>query len=228
MPTWSSLTLQNANSPLMEQMIYFHDHTMIILIIITMTIMFMMSTLISNKLINRNLLNAQKTETMWTIVPALTLTSIASPSLYLLYMSDDNNNMTPNLTIKITGHQWYWNYELEGIKFNNYDSFMVPLEDKKNIFRNLETDTLLILPINTSIRLLITSTDVIHSWTIPSLGIKIDGIPGRLNQILTTINRPGLFLGQCSEICGINHSFMPINLECLPLSYYLKWFKTIN
>nr|UXW93414.1 cytochrome c oxidase subunit II [Blasticotoma sp. 'tegularis'] len=228
MPTWSTLTLQNANSPLMEQMIYFHDHTMIILIIITMTIGLLMITMTTNKLINRNLLNAQKTETMWTITPALTLTSVASPSLYLLYMSDDNNNMTPNLTIKITGHQWYWNYELEGIKFTNYDSFMSPLNNTHPLIRNLETDSLLTLPINTPIRFLVTSTDVIHSWSIPSLGIKIDGIPGRLNQIMTTINRPGLFTGQCSEICGINHSFMPINIESIPLTYYLKWFKSMN
>nr|YP_010531127.1 cytochrome c oxidase subunit II [Runaria punctata]UXW93349.1 cytochrome c oxidase subunit II [Runaria punctata] len=225
MPTWSNLNLQNANSPLMEQMIYFYDHTMFILTTITMTIVLMMLTLIYNKLINRNLLNAQKTETMWTIAPAVTLTSVATPSMELLYLSDDTT-VAPNLTFKITGHQWYWNYEVEGITFTNHDSFLVPLNTNNTILRTLETDTLLILPINTPIRLLVTSTDVIHSWTVPSLGIKIDAIPGRLNQITTIISRPGLFTGQCSEICGINHSFMPINLECVPLSYYLMLFNT--
>ena len=115
---------------------------------------------------------------------------------------------------KAIGHQWYWSYEYSDFPYISYDSFMLPTKLLKNgEFRLLEVDNRLIVPINTEIRLLVTASDVIHAWTIPALRIKADAIPGRLNQLTFTLRRTGVFYGQCSEICGANHSFIPIVLE---------------
>nr|YP_010852940.1 cytochrome c oxidase subunit II [Darpa inopinata]WGM81093.1 cytochrome c oxidase subunit II [Darpa inopinata] len=221
MATWSNLNLQNSASPLMEQIIFFHDHTLIILIMITILVSYLMISLFFNKFINRFLLEEQMIELIWTILPAITLIFIALPSLRLLYLLDELNN--PLMTLKSIGHQWYWSYEYSDFFNIEFDSYMIQYNDQKNNFRLLDVDNRVILPMNNQIRILITATDVIHSWTIPSLGIKVDANPGRLNQTNFFINRPGIFYGQCSEICGANHSFMPIMIESISIKNFINW-----
>nr|AIW06306.1 cytochrome c oxidase subunit II [Delias pasithoe parthenope] len=221
MATWSDLNLQNSTSPLMEQMIFFHDHTLIILLMITILVMYLMMNLFLNKFINRFLLEGQMIELIWTILPTITLIFIALPSLRLLYLLDELNN--PLITLKSIGHQWYWSYEYSDFNNIEFDSYMINEFNNLNNFRLLDVDNRIILPMNNQIRILITSTDVIHSWTIPSLGVKVDANPGRLNQTNFFINRPGVFFGQCSEICGANHSFMPIVIESIPMKNFLNW-----
>nr|YP_010988663.1 cytochrome c oxidase subunit II [Allanaspides hickmani]WOR80968.1 cytochrome c oxidase subunit II [Allanaspides hickmani]WOR80981.1 cytochrome c oxidase subunit II [Allanaspides hickmani] len=222
MATWNYLGLQDSTSPLMEQLMFFHDHTMVILILITTMVGYLMASLFSNKFINRFLLEGQLIEIIWTILPAIILISIALPSLRLLYLLDEVNS--PCLTLKTIGHQWYWSYEYSDFLNIEFDSYMIPSNELNlHNFRLLDVDNRTILPTNTQIRALITAADVIHSWTVPSLGIKADAIPGRLNQVSFLLNRPGLFFGQCSEICGANHSFMPIVIESTPATNFLNW-----
>nr|YP_010491927.1 cytochrome c oxidase subunit II [Westermannia superba]UWM92713.1 cytochrome c oxidase subunit 2 [Westermannia superba] len=222
MATWSNLNLQNSNSPLMEQIIFFHDHTLIILIMITILVGYLMSSLLFNKFINRFLLEGQMIELIWTILPAITLIFIALPSLRLLYLLDELNN--PLITLKSIGHQWYWSYEYSDFHNIEFDSYMIPSNEMSlNSFRLLDVDNRIILPMNNQIRIMVTATDVIHSWTVPSLGVKVDANPGRLNQTNFFINRPGIFYGQCSEICGANHSFMPIVVESISIKNFINW-----
>nr|YP_010414560.1 cytochrome c oxidase subunit II [Distoleon nigricans]URT60726.1 cytochrome c oxidase subunit 2 [Distoleon nigricans] len=224
MATWSNLSLQNSASPLMEQLTFFHDHTLLILMMITVLVGYLMSTLFFNKLINRFLLEGQTIEVIWTILPAITLIFIALPSLRLLYLLDEVDN--PSITLKAIGHQWYWSYEYSDFMNVEFDSYMIPTNElPNNGFRLLDVDNRTMLPMNTQIRVLVTAADVLHSWTVPALGVKIDATPGRLNQTNFYINRPGLFFGQCSEICGANHSFMPIAIESIPMKYFINWIK---
>nr|WRQ18279.1 cytochrome c oxidase subunit 2 [Onukigallia sp.] len=222
MSSWMDLSFQDPASPIMEQLILFHDHTMMIIVLITTIVMYMIMMLTVSKLINRFLLEGQMIELIWTLTPAIMLIFIAMPSLRILYLLEEMSN--PLITIKAIGHQWFWSYEYSDFKSIEFDSYMKPTNElKNNEFRLLDTDNRMILPFDIKIRMLITSTDVIHSWTIPSLGIKIDATPGRINQANMLINRPGLFFGQCSEICGSNHSFMPIVVESINLKQFMKW-----
>nr|BBJ21209.1 cytochrome c oxidase subunit II [Lymantria lucescens] len=227
MATWSNLNLQNSASPLMEQIIFFHDHTLIILIMITILVGYLMLKLLFNKYINRFLLEGQMIEVIWTILPAITLIFIALPSLRLLYLLDELNN--PLITLKSIGHQWYWSYEYSDFNNIEFDSYMIkPQNMKLNNFRLLDVDNRIVLPMNNQIRIMVTASDVIHSWTIPALGVKIDANPGRLNQTNLFINRPGIFFGQCSEICGSNHSFMPIVIESIPIKNFINWINNYS
>uniref|UniRef100_A0A5B7QI06 Cytochrome c oxidase subunit 2 n=35 Tax=Hemerobiiformia TaxID=2029065 RepID=A0A5B7QI06_9NEOP len=224
MATWSKISLQNSASPLMEQLIFFHDHTLLILTMITILVGYLMITLFFNKLTNRFLLEGQTIELIWTILPAITLVFIALPSLRLLYLLDEIDN--PSITLKSIGHQWYWSYEYSDFLNVEFDSYMIPTNELNlDSFRLLDVDNRTVLPMNTQIRVLVTAADVLHSWTVPALGVKIDATPGRLNQTNFFINRPGLFFGQCSEICGANHSFMPIVIESIPMNYFINWIK---
>nr|AFV07465.1 cytochrome oxidase subunit II [Phalconomus sp. B sensu Wenzel (1976)] len=227
MTTWMNLNIQDSASPLMEQLIFFHDHSLMILIMITTLVSYLMLTLFFNKFINRYLLHEQSIEIIWTIFPALILLFIAFPSLQLLYLLDEINE--PMITLKSIGHQWYWKYEYSDFNNIEFDSYMIPSNELMiNNLRLLDVDNRVILPMNSQIRMLVTSMDVIHSWTIPSFGVKIDATPGRLNQISFMINRPGLFFGQCSEICGANHSFMPIVIESISMNNFIKWINNNN
>nr|YP_009995300.1 cytochrome c oxidase subunit II [Ochthebius minoicus]QNP09703.1 cytochrome c oxidase subunit 2 [Ochthebius minoicus] len=227
MATWYSISSQDSASPLMEQLIYFHDHTLMILGMITVMVSYLMTSLFFNKLNYRFLMEGQLIELIWTIIPTVTLIFIALPSLNLLYLLDELNN--PMVSIKSIGHQWYWSYEYTDFKKIEFDSYMIPLNELSyNNFRLLDVDNRIILPYNSQIRMMITAADVLHSWTIPSLSVKIDATPGRLNQINFFINRAGLFFGQCSEICGANHSFMPIVLESISPMYFIKWITQIS
>nr|ARH55210.1 cytochrome c oxidase subunit 2 [Teredus cylindricus] len=222
MATWKMFSLQDSNSPLMEQLSFFHDHALLVLLIITILVGQLMINLFFNKFTHRYLLDGQIIELIWTILPAITLIFIAMPSLQLIYILDEINN--PLITIKTIGHQWYWSYEYTDFKNMEFDSYLISNKDLKNsYFRLLDVDNRIVIPFKSLIRMLVTSSDVIHSWTIPSIGVKIDATPGRLNQISFTSNRSGLFYGQCSEICGANHSFMPIVLESISPFFFIKW-----
>nr|CBL58215.1 cytochrome c oxidase subunit 2 [Micropsectra attenuata] len=225
MTTWSSLGLQDSNSPIMEQLNFFHDHSLLILILVTTLVSYLMMSLFFNDLNNRFLLHGQTIEVIWTILPAIVLLFIAFPSLRILYLLDEINN--PSISLKTIGHQWYWSYEYSDFNDIEFDSYMTPVTEL-NSFRLLDVDNRIILPTNNQIRILVTATDVLHSWTIPSLGVKIDANPGRLNQTNFFINRPGLYFGQCSEICGANHSFMPIEIESVPSNFFIKWIKSVT
>nr|YP_010166766.1 cytochrome c oxidase subunit II [Scarodytes malickyi]QRV62870.1 cytochrome c oxidase subunit 2 [Scarodytes malickyi] len=227
MATWSNLNLQDSASPLMEQLTFFHDHTLMILTMITILVGYLMFSLFFNKYINRFLLEGQTIEVIWTILPAIILIFIALPSLRLLYLLDEISN--PWLTLKSIGHQWYWSYEYSDFKKLEFDSYMTPMNDlQENGFRLLDVDNRVILPFNSQIRIIVSAMDVLHSWTVPSLGVKIDATPGRLNQTNFFMNRPGLFYGQCSEICGANHSFMPIVIESVPTKIFIKWITKMS
>ena len=227
MPTWGHLSLQDRASPLIEQLIFFHDHVIIVLTLITVLVGYIIGTLFFNKLTNRFLLEGQTIEIIWTVLPALILVFIALPSLRLLYLLDEVNN--PIITLKTVGHQWYWSYEYSDFLNVEFDAYIVPTKElQPGQFRLLEVDNRTVLPTQTQIRVLVTATDVIHSWTVPTLGVKADAIPGRLNQTRFYINRPGLFYGQCSEICGTNHRFIPITIEAVLSKYFLNWIYMFN
>lgn len=226
MATWSNLGIQDSNSPIIEQLNFFHDHALLILILVTTLVGYLIGTLFFNKLNNRYLLHGQTIEVIWTILPAIILLFIAFPSLRILYLLDEVNN--PSISLKTVGHQWYWRYEYSDFSGIEFDSYMIPQNEiNLDTFRLLDVDNRVILPINNQIRILVSATDVLHSWTVPSLGVKIDASPGRLNQTNFFINRPGLFFGQCSEICGANHRFIPIVIERIPTNYFIKWISNI-
>nr|YP_010350347.1 cytochrome c oxidase subunit II [Ixodes fecialis]UOK09776.1 cytochrome c oxidase subunit 2 [Ixodes fecialis] len=223
MMTWSNMLFSDSNSPIMEQMIFFHDHSMLIIMMITIITFYMIMNILTNNFSSRFLMEGQEIETIWTIIPAITLIFIAFPSLRLLYLLDES--FISSITIKVIGHQWYWSYEYSDFNID-FDSYMIPINDMiSSSFRLLDVDNRLILPYNLNIKFMITSADVIHSWTIPAQGIKMDAVPGRLNQISSLANRPGLYFGQCSEICGANHSFMPISMEITSINNFIKWLK---
>nr|YP_010507424.1 cytochrome c oxidase subunit II [Distenia punctulatoides]UXG19104.1 cytochrome c oxidase subunit II [Distenia punctulatoides] len=227
MATWKTLLLQDSASPLMEQLSFFHDHTLMILTIITVLVGQLMVSLFFNKLSYRLLLEGQLIEIIWTILPAVTLIFIALPSLRLVYILDEVSS--PALTIKTIGHQWYWSYEYSDFKQIEFDSYMIPTKELTNYnFRLLDVDNRVVIPVKSQIRMLVTAADVIHSWTIPALGVKIDATPGRLNQISFSVYRPSLLYGQCSEICGANHSFMPIVIESITSNYFIKWISKMT
>ena len=166
-------------------------------------------------------------EIIWTVIPAFILAAIAMPSFTLLYMLEEV--VDPAITVKVIGHQWYWSYEYSDYVTDKedsiaFDSYMVQEDDlEKGQLRLLEVDNPVVLPVNTSVRFLITSADVLHCFAVPSLGLKLDAVPGRLNQVGTTIKREGTFYGQCSEICGVNHGFMPIKVQGVSLDGYISW-----
>ena len=219
---WGQLIFQDAASPIILQLISFHDHTLIILTLVISVVSYAILIIILNKYTNRYLIEAQQIETIWTIVPAIILIFLALPSLRLLYLTDEVRN--PSITLKAIGHQWYWRYEYTDFTDIEIDSYMIPTADlTPGEYRLLEVDNRIVLPIQIEIRVLVTAADVIHAWTVPALGVKVDAVPGRLNQLGFTINTPGVFYGQCSEICGANHSFIPICVEVVNIKSFTNW-----
>jgi len=219
---WGQLLFQDAASPIILQLISFHDHTLIILTLVMSIVTYAILTLMLNKYTNRYLIEAQQIETIWTILPAIILLFLALPSLRLLYLTDEVSQ--PALTLKAIGHQWYWRYEYSDFINIDIDSYIIQPNDLNlGEYRLLEVDNRIVLPISIDIRILVSAADVIHAWTVPALGIKVDAVPGRLNQLGVRINQPGVFYGQCSEICGANHSFIPIAVESVTLKHFIKW-----
>nr|YP_009325880.1 cytochrome c oxidase subunit 2 [Choreocolax polysiphoniae]APC24872.1 cytochrome c oxidase subunit 2 [Choreocolax polysiphoniae] len=223
---------QDSATPIMEGIINLHHDLMffIYLILIFVTWILIRTIFffeISKNKIASNLNHGILIEIIWTTIPAIILLIVAIPSFSLLYAMDEI--VSPTITIKALGHQWYWSYEYSDYINKNYepinfDSYMIPEEDLfLGQLRLLEVDNHLVIPIQTNIRVIVSAADVLHSWAIPSLGIKCDAIPGRLNQTSLFLKREGLYYGQCSEICGINHGFMPIVVEAVNLSNYINW-----
>nr|YP_009704445.1 cytochrome c oxidase subunit II [Oligosarcus argenteus]AXY96050.1 cytochrome c oxidase subunit II [Oligosarcus argenteus] len=218
----SQLGFQDAASPVMEELLHFHDHALMIVFLISTLVLYIIIAMVSTKLTNKYILDSQEIEIVWTILPAVILFLIAFPSLRILYLMDEVGS--PHLTVKALGHQWYWTYEYTDYQDLSFDSYMIPTQDlTPGQFRLLETDHRMVIPMNSPIRVLIASDDVLHSWAVPALGVKTDAMPGRLNQTAFIAARPGVYYGQCSEICGANHSFMPIVVEAVPLTHFENW-----
>jgi cytochrome c oxidase subunit 2 len=227
-----ALGFQEPASAIMEGIIELHNNVMFYLIVIVVVVAWVLYSLVEEysedlyKIERRieildtiGITHGRLLEIIWTITPSIILVGIAIPSFGLLYAMDEL--ITPNITIKAIGHQWYWSYEYtekgeEGVSF---DSYMVPEEDLiEGELRLLTVDKQVWVPMNVNVRVIVTATDVLHSWAVPALGVKMDAVPGRLNQIGMYIKREGTFNGQCSEICGVNHAFMPIQIRSYNLS----------
>nr|YP_009175897.1 cytochrome c oxidase subunit II [Upupa epops]ALI15722.1 cytochrome c oxidase subunit II [Upupa epops]QNN84603.1 cytochrome c oxidase subunit II [Upupa epops] len=226
MANHSQFGFQDASSPIMEELVEFHDHALMVALGICSLVLYILSLMLMEKL-SSNTVDAQEVELIWTILPAIVLILLALPSLQILYMMDEIDE--PDLTLKAIGHQWYWTYEYTDFKDLSFDSYMTPSSELPNgHFRLLEVDHRVVIPMESPIRIIITADDVLHSWAIPTLGVKTDAIPGRLNQTSLITTRPGIFYGQCSEICGANHSYMPIVLESTPLSNFESWSSLLS
>ena len=229
-PAFWQTSLSEPASISMEGILLFNEHLTFLLIAILLFVGWIGFFTIhhymefSNKF-NSNFTHSKELEIVWTTIPALILLALATPSFTLLYAMDEISE--PDLSLKILGHQWFWSYEISD--FNScskqeqslkYVCYMMVLDGlpktKQGYFRLLETNKRVILPTNTHLRLLVSAADVLHSWTIPSFGLKVDACPGRLNQLNLFIKRVGIFFGQCSEICGVNHGFMPIVVVSMP------------
>ncbi len=224
---------QDSATPQMEGLIELHDNIMFYLVLILFAVGWMMFSIIKNfihtktSISHKYLNHGTLIELIWTITPAVILILIAFPSFKLLYLMDEVND--PSMSILAEGHQWYWSYQYPDFidsneEFIEFDSYIVPDSDlEEGGLRLLEVDNRVIVPELTHIRFVITSGDVIHSFACPSLGIKTDAYPGRLNQVSVFINREGVFYGQCSEICGILHSSMPIVIESVNIDKFVHW-----
>lgn len=219
---WHGFEFQERRRPVIKEIKIFHDHSLVIITLILIVVLYLIFYMLFNKIINNSLISGHLVEFFWTIFPFLILIVLAVPRIKLLYIMEESYE--PLITLKIIGHQWYWSYQYSDFTDLQFDSYIIP-EREINIreHRLLETDCRIVLPINEIIRGLITRDDVIHRWSVPRIGIKCDAVPGRLNQIQFYPNRVGLFYGQCSEICGANHSFIPIAIEIISLKDFIKW-----
>ena len=220
---------QDPATPIAEAIINLHNDIWFFLIVIAVFVTWLLARVLHYFTFDKNPVPSQFShgtfiEIVWTAIPSVILLFIAIPTFCLIYSADEI--IDPAVTIKAVGHQWYWSYEYADYNISdedtiNYDSYMIPEEDLTiGQLRLLEVDNRVVVPVNTHIRVLLTSTDVIHAWAIPSLGVKCDAVPGRLNQITFFAKREGVFFGQCSEICGVNHGFMPIALLVVPSIQY--------
>lgn len=222
MPRWISLTFQDPASTAIKELTTLHDHILVIILLVLLFITYIFIYLLTVKQFYKNLSENTFIETVWSIIPTFLIVVLAVPSIRVLFIIEDMKS--PALTFKVVAHQWYWTY-VSPI-FKNL-SFKI----EENIIRRFEYDSFiestprllgctsdLFIPVKTSSRILITSTDVIHSFAVPSLGLKVDAIPGRINQLYTNPTIVGLFFGQCSEICGSNHSFIPVSLKVCSLT----------
>lgn len=227
---------QDPATAVMEAIINFHHDLFFFLVMVVVFVGYLLGRCIYlfNEEVHEtpdDFVHGTVVEVVWTITPALILVVIAIPSFSLLYSMDEV--IDPQLTVKAIGHQWYWSYEYSdydtesGVDIN-YDSYMITDDDwgvtvqgRGRGFRLLEARYIMLLPVKTHVRLITTSADVIHSWTVPSFGVKLDACPGRLNQTSIYVKRMGKFFGQCSEICGVNHGFMPISVVAIPTGSFV-------
>src|SRR5882757_1351239 len=232
------LGFQDSASPSFTGIVELHNTIFFFLVVIAVGIFWVLGSTIyyysskNSPIVHKYLNHGTLIELIWTITPALILIVIAFPSFRLLYLLDEV--VSPTITIKVVGHQWYWSYEYsdyvnESGESIEFDSYMIPDSDLEiGQFRVLEVDNKVIVPVDTHVRIIVTGADVIHSFTVPSLGIKIDTVPGRLNQTSLLAERTVTFYGQCSEICGIYHGFMPIAIESVSVQDYLTWVNDLS
>ncbi len=224
---------QDSAAPGFTGIVELHNTIFFYLIVICVSVFWLLGSIMyhynykKNPIIHKYLNHGTLIELIWTITPALVLIAIAFPSFRLLYLLDEV--ISPTVTIKVTGHQWYWSYEYSDYITESgdpieYDSYMVPESDLElGQFRLLDVDNKVVIPVDTHVRFIVTGADVIHDFAIPSLGIKIDATPGRLNQTSIIAERTGTFYGQCSEICGVWHGFMPIAVESVTVQDFLSF-----
>ena len=227
------LGFQDSAAPGFTGIVELHNTIFFYLVVICVSVFWVIGSIMyyfnnnNSPIVHKYLNHGTLIELIWTITPAFLLIAIAFPSFRLLYLLDEV--ISPTVTIKVVGHQWYWSYEYsdyinvsgESIEF---DSYMIPDSDLElGQFRLLDVDNKVVVPTDTHIRLIVTGADVIHSFSVPSFGIKIDAVPGRLNQTSILAERTGTFYGQCSEICGVYHGFMPIAIEAVSIQDYLAW-----
>lgn len=223
---------QDPATPVMQGIVDLHHDISFFLLIILLFVIWMLSRTLyhfreSNNPVPEKILHGTTIEIAWTVAPSLILLFIAIPSFALLYSMDEV--VDPAVTVKAIGHQWYWSYEYSDYNQSDeetvaFDSYMIPEDDLSvGQLRLLDVDNRVVIPVDSHIRLIITSADVLHSWAVPSLGVKCDAVPGRLNQVSMFVKREGVFYGQCSELCGANHGFMPIVVEAVSLQDYIAW-----
>nr|UUC08059.1 cytochrome c oxidase subunit 2 [Parantropora penelope] len=217
MSGWSQVLFQESLSPSMQLLSLFHDYSLGIIVLIVTFVTGVAISMVSNILISDSSI-VTIVEVVWTILPVVVLLFLVVPSLQILYFMEEND---PYMTLKIMGHQWYWSYEYMdlGIEFDSYLLHMFLYGE----YRLLDVDHRVIVPVGKDVRGLISAADVLHCWALPSLGVKADAVPGRLNQVFFNVFRSCVFFGQCSEICGANHSFMPIGVESLSCPLFLVW-----
>lgn len=209
MITWNRIFFQSPSTIMIESIVILHDYVILFLFTIMLSI-FLKFIFLKNSVHYRiEFFENHQVETIWTVIPFIILLAILIPSLTALYILDSCSFC--GLTVIVTGHQWYWSYFMNNCNTDQFDSYMETLSS--NPLRLIDTDNRVLIPTNLPIRFLTTSRDVIHSWTIPRLGFKIDAVPGRINQFCVATKKSGVYFGQCSEICGANHRFIPIVLE---------------
>jgi cytochrome c oxidase subunit 2 len=224
---------QDSAAPGFAGIVELHNIIFFYLIVICVGVFWILGSIMyhysskSNLIIHKYLNHGTTIELIWTITPALILIAIAFPSFRLLYVLDEV--ISPTLTIKVVGHQWYWSFEYSDYITDSgepieFDSYMVPESDLElGQFRLLTVDNSVVIPVDCHVRFIVTAADVLHDYAVPSLGIKVDATPGRLNQVSCSIDRVGVFHGQCSEICGVYHGFMPTVVEAVEQDDYLAW-----
>nr|QTA71710.1 cytochrome c oxidase subunit 2 [Hyriopsis bialata] len=223
MSYWAQCGLQEASSVLGNEVVGLHDHMMLIVTLVFSFVGWVMLKILWVKSYSRIYLESNLLEVFWTFMPVFLLCFLGLPSIKLLYMMDEIG--LPEATVKVIGHQWYWSYEysdIRGVSYS-YDSYMISAFIEDGGFRLLEVDNRCVVARMVVMRGLVVSGDVIHSWAIPSAGIKVDAVPGRINQVSLCFTSTGVFYGQCSELCGVNHSFMPICVECVSVGVYVEW-----
>jgi cytochrome c oxidase subunit 2 len=230
-PKLWGMGLQPAASPVMEDIHWFHDS--LLMPIITIITLFVTALLLyvmvrfrrNNNPTPSNFTHNTSVEVLWTVIPVIILVVIAIPSFKLLYKADRTSD--PEMTLKVTGNQWYWNYEYPDNGDISFDSNLLEGKDlPEGAPRLLETDNKVVLPIDTNIRILVTASDVLHNWAMPAFGIKIDTVPGRLRETWVRITKEGTYYGQCSELCGVRHAYMPIQVEAVSKEKFQAWVAT--
>lgn len=225
MAVWGQFGLQEGMSVTMELMIGFHDYIIVIItsIFIVVTYMFVVVSVTSG--LDKFITESHFLEFVWTLIPMIILLFMAFPSLYILYLTEDS--CIRGCVVKVIGHQWYWEYQYSGAfgEFG-FDSYMLTSGD--SLYRNLDVDNRIFVPTLVPSLFIVTSADVLHSWTVPSLGVKVDAIPGRLNYVSVSPSNTGVYFGQCSELCGSNHSFIPIVVESVPVNSFLNFVNNLS
>lgn len=221
------LSFQNPATNLMQEVIDLHDLILIIMTVITLFVLFLLFYVSFRFSAKRNPTPSTTThntilEVLWTALPVVILVVIAIPSFKLLYKQEKSD--TYDMTVKVIGHQWYWEYEYPDHGNFYFESYMIQDEDlQEGDLRLLTVDNPLVIPANKNVQILITAGDVLHSWAVPSMGIKTDAVPGRLNETWVNVKEPGIYRGQCSEICGTRHGFMPVVVKVLPENEFMAW-----
>lgn len=220
MASWGQLGLQEGMSVTIELIVSFHDYMIVIMTAIFIVVTYIFITVSITSGLDKVITESHFLEFVWTLIPIIILLFIAFPSLYILYLTEDS--CISGCVVKVIGHQWYWEYQYSGAFGDfGFDSYILTSGD--SIYRNLDVDNRVFIPTLVPTLFMVTSADVLHSWTVPSLGVKVDAIPGRLNYISVSPSNTGIYFGQCSELCGSNHSFIPIVVESVPVSSFLSY-----